>query len=188
VPNGPDPSGVHEAVIAQRASTSAGADAEVEVGFEDFFRSTYPRLAQAGLLLTGDRAEAEDLAQEAMARAFERWDRVRKMESPEGYVYRTTLNLHRKRVRRAAVLDRLRLWEQPRGMDPADEVEPRDQVLRILGSLSREQREALVLTGWLGLSAEEAGRVLGIDAASVRGRVHRARAAVREQQHGDGHE
>lgn len=174
-------------MIAQRASAPAGADAEVEFGFEDFFRSTYPRLAQAGLLLTGDRAEAEDLAQEAMARAFERWDRVRKMESPEGYVYRTTLNLHRKRVRRAGVLDRLRLWERPRGMDPADEVEPRDQVLRILGSLSREQREALVLTGWLGLSAEEAGRVLGIDAASVRGRVHRARLAVRER-HGGGDE
>jgi RNA polymerase sigma factor (sigma-70 family) len=171
-------------VIARRAPVAAGADAEVDVRFEDFFRATYPRLAQAGLLLTSDRAEAEDLAQEAMARAFERWDRVREMESPEGYVYRTALNLHRKRARRAALLDRLRLWERPRGMDPADEVEPRQEVLRILGSLSHEQREALVLTEWLGFSAEEAGRVLGIDAASVRGRVHRARLAVRERHGG----
>ena len=132
-------------------------------------------------LLTGDRTEAEDLAQEAMARTFERWDRVREMESPEGYVYRTALNLHRKRLRRESVLSRLRLWERPRSSDPAEEVEPRQEVLRLLSTLSREQREALVLTHWLGFTAEEAGRVLGIDAASVRGRVHRARTAIRAQ-------
>jgi RNA polymerase sigma factor (sigma-70 family) len=174
-------------VIARRAPVAAEADAGVELRFEDFFRSTYPRLAQAGLLLTGDRAEAEDLAQEAMARAFERWDRVREMDEPEGYVYRTAMNMHRKRLRKAAVLDRLRLWERPRGMDPADEVEPRHEVLRILASLSREQREALVLTEWLGFTAEEAGRLLGIDAASVRGRSHRARQSIR-QRHGGGDE
>jgi DNA-directed RNA polymerase specialized sigma24 family protein len=60
-----------------------------ELDFEGFFRAEYPQLARAGYLLTGEAAEAEDLAQEAMARTFERWDRVRAMESPAGYVYRT---------------------------------------------------------------------------------------------------
>ncbi|MGH2764295.1 MAG: sigma factor, partial [Actinomycetota bacterium] len=52
--------------------------------FEEFFRSTYGRLMGALLLLTGDAAEAEDLAQEALVRVFERWERVQMMDSPEG--------------------------------------------------------------------------------------------------------
>jgi len=51
-------------------------------------------------LLTGDRREAEDLAQEALVRAFERWSRVRSMANPPGYVYRTAINLNRNRLRR----------------------------------------------------------------------------------------
>lgn len=169
------------------AEAVAETDADTEARFEDFFRATYPRLAQASLLLTGDRAAAEDLAQEAMARALERWDRVRTMVSPEGYVYRTALNLHRKRLRREAVLSRLRVPERRHVPDPAEEVGPREDALRLLATLSREQREAVVLTEWLGFTAEEAGRVLGIDAASVRGRVHRARAAIRARR-GEGDE
>ena len=65
------------------------------VEFEDFFRAEALSLGRAIYLLTGDRAEAEDLVQEAMARAYERWDRVRQLASPAGYVYKTALNLLR---------------------------------------------------------------------------------------------
>ncbi|HZA40654.1 MAG TPA: sigma factor [Actinomycetota bacterium] len=51
------------------------------------------------ILLTADRHEAEELAQEAMARAYAWWDRVGRMNSPGGYVYRTAVNLNRKRLR-----------------------------------------------------------------------------------------
>jgi DNA-directed RNA polymerase specialized sigma24 family protein len=44
---------------------------------------------RALVIVSGAEAEAEDLAQEAFARALERWERVRVMESPVGYVYRT---------------------------------------------------------------------------------------------------
>ncbi|HLA93241.1 MAG TPA: sigma factor-like helix-turn-helix DNA-binding protein, partial [Actinomycetota bacterium] len=49
-----------------------------------------------------------------------------------------------------------------------------------LARLPRGQREALILVEWLGLASEEAGRVLGIDASSVRGRLHRGRASLRD--------
>jgi DNA-directed RNA polymerase specialized sigma24 family protein len=68
--------------------------------FSGFFAERYPRLARACLLLTGDAAEGEDLAQEAMSRVLERWDRVSVMDDPEGYLYRTALNLHRNAVKR----------------------------------------------------------------------------------------
>jgi len=148
--------------------------------FEQLFEAEHPALARALLLLTGDAAEAEDLAQEAFARAFERWARVREMDSATGYVYRTALNLNRKRLRHL----RVRAARALRGREPADpaaSAEERDRVRRALAALSADQREALVLVEWLGLGTEEAGRVLGIEAVSVRGRLHRARATLRER-------
>jgi RNA polymerase sigma factor (sigma-70 family) len=148
--------------------------------FEAFFHREYPQLAKALFLVTGSGPEAEDLVQEAMARALERWPRVRVMESPAGYVYRIAVNLHRRRLRRA-----FRETPAPEGTasltpDPTEIAEIREKVLRALACLSADQRVALVLVEWLGLSPEEAGRVLGIKAVSVRGRLHRARATLKE--------
>ncbi len=148
-------------------------------GFADFFAEHYTRLVRACLLLTGGAAEAEDLAQEAMARMLERWDRVAAMDDPEGYLYRTALNLHRSALRRAAMAARRRL--APPQTDALALSEGRLDLLGAIASLPRTQREALVLVEWLGYGSEEAGRLLGIDAASVRGRLHRARAALRRR-------
>jgi RNA polymerase sigma factor (sigma-70 family) len=158
-------------------------DATAGGTFEDFFHDHYGRLSQALLLITADPWEAEEVVQEAMARALERWDRVRSMESPVGYVYRVAVNLHRRRRHRRSfeIADPAR---EP-GRDPADVVGSADAVLRALRALSPDQRTALVLVEWLGLDSEQAGRVLGIKAASVRARVHRARLALREQFGGD---
>lgn len=161
------------------------AETQQATTFDAFFRAEYPRLARALYLLTGDRTEAEDLAQEAMARVYERWDRVRAMASPTGYVYRTATNLNRKRIRRLAV--RARKAFGPSAVeDPAKMAEDRSEVLRFLASLPAGQREALVLVEWLGLDAEDAGHVLGIEAVSVRGRLHRARTALRDRFGGAG--
>lgn len=61
------------------------------LAFEEFFQAEYPGLARALFLLTADLGEAEELAQEAMARVCERWDRVQTMDSPGGYVYRVAV-------------------------------------------------------------------------------------------------
>lgn len=148
--------------------------------FERFFLEMHDRLFQALYLLTGDRYEADDLAQEALLRAYERWDRVRTMDSPAGYVYRTALNLHRSRLRKLSVRARRAFAAVP-SEDPVSAVAASQDVRRALARLPRGQREALVLVGWLDLSAEEAGRVLGIEASSVRGRLHRGRLTLREQ-------
>lgn len=155
--------------------------AEASPDFETFFRAEHRTLFQALFLLTGDRAESEDVAQEALMRAFERWDRVRAMDSPEGYLYRTALNLHRSRVRKLAV--RARHTFAPPGWTPdaSDAVTTGLEVRRALASLPSGQREALVLVEWLGLDSDEAGKVLGIEGSSVRGRVHRGRATLRER-------
>lgn len=119
------------------------------------------------------------MAQEALLRAYERWDRVGAMDSPVGYVYRTALNLHRSRVR-ALVVRARRVFADVPAEDLSRPVSASQDVRRALARLPRGQREALILVEWLGLGSEEAGRMLGIDAASVRGRLHRGRASLRD--------
>lgn len=149
-----------------------------EQSFERFFRDEYERLGRALFLITGQVAEADDLAQDAMLRVFERWDRVAATASPVGYLYRTALNLHRSRLRRASV--RLRLQPRPTPEpDALGAAEDRDELARLLATLPAGQREALVLVEWLGMSTEDAGTVLGIEPVSVRVRVSRAKAVLR---------
>jgi RNA polymerase sigma factor (sigma-70 family) len=148
--------------------------------FGEFFRREYRRLARACLLLTGDPAEAEDLAQDALARVFARWDDIVAMDSPDGYLYRTALNLNRKRLRRLAVRARHVVTARA-SRDDVDVVEERLDVLRAVAALPPGQREALVLVEWLDMDIDEVAQLIGISAVSVRGRLHRARISLRQR-------
>ena len=167
--------------MVMEAASDAGAET---IEFEDLYRAERIRLVRAMLLLTGRVGEAEDLAQEAFVRVFERWSQVREMESPAGYLYRTALNLQRKRSRRLRVELRHRTVREDddrRG----DVAEDRLDLLRAVAALPLAQRQAVVLVDWLGFPASEAARMLGIEAVSVRGRLHRARSELRGQVGGD---
>ena len=153
--------------------------------FEGFFRDEYRGLVRALFLLTADQGEAEELAQETMARVFERWERVSRMESPGGYAYRLAVNLNRQRLRHFAVRARrlLAITVHPDSEQPPD---TRRELAEAISSLPKGQREAFMLVEWLGMGAEEAARVLKIAPASVRSRIHRARAALRDRLRDDG--
>jgi RNA polymerase sigma-70 factor (ECF subfamily) len=152
--------------------------------FEDFFHAYHERLHRAMYLATGDRHEAEDLAQEAFVRILERWERVRGLDDPVGYLYRTALNTRRSRLRRLAVAARKAVRPEP-AVDQHEAAEDRSAVHRALAALSDGQREAVVLVEWLGMTDVRAGEVLGISAGAVRTRLHRARAALRELLRGE---
>jgi RNA polymerase sigma factor (sigma-70 family) len=151
-----------------------------DTGYRAFFQATYPQLARTLLLLTGSEAEAEDLAQEAMARSFERWGRVSEMTSPAGYVYRTAFNLNKKRLRRLRVRREFAGMTEPDSASD-DTVGVRTEILAALARLPRSQREAFLMVEWLGFDATQAGTALGIKAVSVRGRVHRAKQTLRKE-------
>ena len=149
--------------------------------FRDFFEAEYERLGRALYVLTGSRAESEDLTQEAMVRVYERWGRVRTMDSPIGYLYRTAMNLHRSRLRRLGVRARRAILADRHPDDPLEAVHHRDEVDRLLAALPETQRQALVLVELLGMSSEEAARILEIEPVSVRVRLSRARAHLRRR-------
>ena len=80
-------------------------------GFARFYTASYQRLLGQLFAFTGDLAEAENLLQEAYARAFARWAQMRAYDHPEAWVRRVALNLAAMRARRlrrrAAALLRL---------------------------------------------------------------------------------
>jgi len=149
--------------------------------FEVFFGREYLRLVRALHLLTRAHADAEDLAQEAMTRVCERWERISVMDSPEGYVYRVAMNAFR-RWAGGKYRKELRLEDVPAPGTTEDlaEAEVRMRIHAALSDLSQEQREAIMLVSWLGFSADEAGEILDIEPVSIRTRIHRAREALRE--------
>lgn len=110
---------------------------------------------------------------------YERWERVRTMESPTGYAYTVALNLHRRHFRRTRLFQqKVRALREE--ADPVAQAETRSDVMRALSLLPLELRTTLVLSEWLGMTSSEVGEALGIRPGSARARLHRARARFRD--------
>lgn len=140
--------------------------------FEEFYLAEYERLCRAVYLVVGDTADVEDITQDAFCRVLERWDRVRQMESPEGYVFVTAANLAKRTRRRRSVSSEL--WE-PATRDHADTVVTSSAVRAALQRLPRRDRQLLILTSWLELDTATCARLLSISGGAARVRAHRAR-------------
>lgn len=152
--------------------------ATAEVGFAEFFAAHHVRLGRSIYLLVGDRLEAEDLVQEALGRAYERWDRVSRMSDPVAYVYRIAANLHKRRMRRRKHERTLANVDERPG-DEGHQVDQREDVLAALRTLSRGEREAIILVEYLGYVPDAAAKILGVAAATIRVRVHRGHMKLR---------
>jgi RNA polymerase sigma-70 factor (ECF subfamily) len=154
---------------------------EAAPSFEEFYEATFRRLVTALCLVTGTRYEAEEIAQEAYMRMFERWEHVESLDDPTAYLFRISMNVFRSRYRRAMLGLRRTLSLAPRATDDLAAVETHDEVVRLLRGLEPRERAAVLLTAILDYSAEEAGGILGLRASSVRSLTTRARARMRQK-------
>jgi RNA polymerase sigma-70 factor (sigma-E family) len=146
-------------------------------GFAAFYAGSYRRLLGQLFAVTGDLAEAENVLQEAYARAFTRWSRVGGYDLPEAWVRRVALNLaamaERSLRRRARAL--LRLGPPPL----VPELDPELVDLRhALAALPLAQRQVIVLHHLVGLPVEEVARELRLATGTVKSRLARGRAAM----------
>src|SRR5262245_46787196 len=148
------------------------------ISFESFFERHRSNVFGAMCLVTGNRQEAEEITQDAFLRLLERWDRVGHLEDLTGFLFKTAMNVFRNRARRASLAARRSLGIADRGDDLAA-VEDRDEVIRVMRPLTSHQRAALVLTGYLGYSSEEAAQILGVRASTVRALATKGRATAR---------
>ena len=141
------------------------------------FSRIRPGLVGALALYCGDRGVAEDLAQEAMARAWARWRHVSALDAPERWVYRTAFNLARSRFRRLAVERRVhRLMPVVAALpDTATAVAVRAAV----SALPPRQRAAIVARYYLDLDVAASADLLGCQPGTVKALTHQAIASLR---------
>ena len=127
--------------------------------------------------VSGSRAVAEDLAQEAMLRAHRQWDRVSIYERPGAWVRRVTINLSLSASKRASAEMRrlLRVADRPTLPEP-DVVD--DRIWRMVAKLPKQQRAAIALHYLEDRSIDEIADILDISAATARVHLHRGRRAL----------
>jgi RNA polymerase sigma factor (sigma-70 family) len=147
--------------------------------FAAFFAEEHPGLFKALYFVTGNRADAAELMQDAFLKLWERWDQSERIEDPTGYLFRVALNGFRMRTRAAGRAAR-RLVPVTSSPDPFDEVSLREDVRSMLLSLSPRQRAALVLLDMYGYGSEEAARIMGIRPSTVRALATQGRAVLRK--------
>lgn len=132
---------------------------------DEFVVAARARLRPALVAACGPAA-AEDALQDAVAYAFEHWDRVRRMENPYGYLYRVGQSAARRRRR-----------EVPVGFPEVVSVVPEGTVdpglAGALVELTQRQRVAVVLHVGLGWTLDEVAEVMELSRSSVRNHVSR---------------
>jgi RNA polymerase sigma factor (sigma-70 family) len=141
--------------------------------FVDLFREQYPRLVRALRLAGADPWQAEDIAQEAFARALGHWRRVRGGPNPPGYLFRTAFRLLGKRGLLPAGDDEDR--PDDRAVPPADAAAYGVDLERALAGLPPRRRACVVLCWLLEAPTAEAAAALGIAEGTVRKHLDAAR-------------
>jgi RNA polymerase sigma-70 factor (sigma-E family) len=149
--------------------------------FEEFAATRLPAVLRFAAVLAGNRATAEDVAQEVLIRAYSRWDKIGGLDKPEFYVRKMVLN--------EFLSWRRRSWRLIPAGDAAgrDLSEPdhalqhaeREALLAEIGKLPRQQRAVLVLRYYEGCGDAEIAELLGCTPGTVRGYASRALAALR---------
>lgn len=150
-----------------------------ESSYVDFVATRREHLRRVAYALCGDWHRADDLVQTALVKLYVAWPRVRRAGGEDAYVRRILV--------RTAIDESRRPWrrERPTGAlpdRPAAEtpgVEERSALFEALHDLPAQQRAAVLLRHWLGLSVAETAAELGITAGTVKSHTSRGLAALR---------
>jgi len=143
--------------------------------FEEAFPDLYRLAYRVSFRVLGDRGDAEDVAQEALARAHVRWLRLR--ERPEGWIVTVATNLSIDRHRRRRRLTSLVM--EPLTLVDVHQAE-RIDLARALRRLPRRQREVVVLRYLADWSESDVAAALGVSAGAVKSHASRGLAALRQ--------
>jgi RNA polymerase sigma-70 factor, ECF subfamily len=153
-----------------------------ESEFSAFCASEHPRLVGALSLYCGDSDVAEELAQDALSRAWRDWSRVRRLVSPGAWVHRVAINLAHSHFRRKKAEARARrrlhsTTKEPQhiGQDHTTAIAIRQAV----ASLPQRQRTALVLRYYLDFSVSQVALVMDCPEGTVKTLTSKAITSLR---------
>jgi RNA polymerase sigma-70 factor (sigma-E family) len=145
------------------------------------YEAHWMRLVGLARMLLDDPAVAEDTVQEAFARTWAAWDRVRTPDDPLPYIRQTVINLSRGDLRRRGVARRSPVDRAVPADDASVAVlasESRSELAAAIRSLPRRQRECIALRYELDCTQAQIADELGISQGSVKAHLHRAMQAL----------
>jgi RNA polymerase sigma-70 factor (sigma-E family) len=173
-------------VITERAPRTGVV---VVDGFGEYVAEHGAALYRLAFVLAGNEFDAHDVVQEALSRAVTRWDRIQRADDVDAYLRRMVINANNSWWRRTWHRERPRagLFDGPdRTHDPLGGLVDQRGMWHACAALSRDQRVAVVLRYYEGLSYAEIAEVVGCAEATARSRVFRGlaqlRAALGEEQ------
>ncbi len=145
--------------------------------FAEFYAATWARTVACAYAVTADLAAAEDVAQEAYARAWPRWRRLCDYDDPGAWVRQVATRHAISRWRRSRTALRHRLRQRP-----PDPVHPPDEntvlLVQAMRQLPEAQRRALVLHHLAGLPVAAVAREEGCPEGTIKARLSRGRTAL----------
>lgn len=167
------------AVRSDRNTSRQGEDLEVTPSFEQWYQEFYPILARTMTVMFSSVGLGRDIADEAMTKAFARWQKGDPPRSPDGWVMTVAVNEGRRRWRRRK-LDAVRRAETVAGIRLTQNLdEPDLDLWRAVAQLPRRYREAIVLRYIADLTEAEVADTMGVKAGSAAALLHKARASLR---------
>lgn len=151
--------------------------------FAEFYRGARDECLRAVLVSVGDQDTAQDLVDEAFARACASWRKVSRHPAPAAWVVRTALNVNisrwRRRRREVAVPDLGTVADLPSTYGASDgPVDPR--IMAALLRLPARQRQVVALRLFLDLDNDRTAEVLGVAPSTVKAHLARALTALRD--------
>lgn len=169
--------------MASTRDPSRGARAPRD--FEDFLAAHGRTLLRLAYVLTGSRADAEDLLQDTLVDLHRHAARLAAAQAPYAYARRALVNRHASNQRKRSAHERPLAPDavpDPGGPDPADRVASDDALWRRLASVPPRMRQVLVLRYYEDLDDAAIADVLGIGVSAVRSTASRAIGILREDQ------
>lgn len=149
--------------------------------FTEYVAARRAALVRSAVLLGCPQADAEDIVQSTLTKAYRSWRRVQRADQPDAYVYRILVNTLRDAAARRWHGE-LPTLDLPETAAPDNDLATGLAVRRALAAMAKEHREVLVLRYFADLSEAETAGVLGVPAGTVKSRTSRALKALSADQ------
>ncbi len=186
---------MQELVLNQPVSTARSelvrdaAQAEARREFEERLAECGPLAYRVARGVLRNTADAEDVAQEALLRAYKSFERLRDRNRFRGWLVRISFRLALDRLRSAKRRERRdTLWSQPAHLPPAVNAEDiaasnqfQGHLERALEELPEKLRLVLLLSAMDGYTIEEIASMVGVPIGTVKSRIFIARKKLAEK-------
>lgn len=151
----------------------------IALDYEAFYATNMERLIRSLTATLGSRVAAQDAAQEAMVKAYRRWDDVSRYANPMGWCYRVALRQGQRSWRK---FGREQLTDTFAAQATVGEEEGlRPELVKALLELPLTQRSVVVLRVFMGWTIEETAEALDISTGTVSGRYQRGMDSLRHR-------